>query len=137
MAHGKPPDCSPGPAGLDTLRARLEDSQDTAAVLAKDASQVKSHARALRAQSTRARADACQIRQALPPDTLLSVTQAAAVLGICERTLRAWLHEPGNAPRVCEGTRKAGTFYKPVQLLPPDLIQDLAQRAAKLKPSQG
>ena len=68
-------------------------------------------------------------------DCLLTVPQASRHIGVCERTLRHALREPAVADQVLHGSRKVGTFYKTVQLLPPTLVAHLAARLKKQKRS--
>ncbi len=120
------------------VQSRLQESQEAAKALAKDAAALSRQAQALTERARQARQMAQRLRAqrhglaapvpALPePDALLTVMQACAVIGVCERTLRHALREPALSARVQHETRRAGTFHKLVMLLPPNLVAELAQ----------
>lgn len=107
---------------------RHADNQDALHALAKDMHNVTAHSQALR-ERTRRTISAARATRAHPADRLqdprLTVPEACRLVGVCERTLRVALRAPALAARVEQGTRKVGTFYKAVLLLPPDLVDDL------------
>ncbi len=107
---------------------RHADNPDALHALAKDVHNVAARSEALR-ERTRRTISAARATRAHPADRLqdprLTVPEACRLVGVCERTLRAALREPALAACVEQGTRKVGTFYKDVLLLPPDLMDDL------------
>lgn len=128
----------PPPAPMEAPRPRRADTRDTLHALAKDVQSVTAHAQVLHEQARHAidAARATRARAAVsnrPQDMRLTVPEACRLVGVCERTLRVALREPGLAARLQEGTRKVGTFYKAVQLLPPALVDDLQLRYAQKK----
>lgn len=109
-------------------------AHDTLHALAKDLRSVTRRSQALHEQAQRAKDTAralCARLLAPPPPALdlrLTVPQACLAIGICERTLRIVLRETGMPARTEQARRKAGTFYKNVLLLPPDLVEELRMR---------
>ncbi len=100
---------------------RHADNPDALHALAKDMHNVTAHSEALR-ERTRCTISATRAHPAdCLQDPRLTVPEACRLVGVCERTLR----EPALGARVEQGTRKVGTFYKDVLLLPPDLVDDL------------
>lgn len=134
---------SPEPAQTPTTpmqaqQKRHTDNRDALHALAKDAQNVAAHSLILQERSRRtldaARAIHARSRDLeCPQDPRMTVPEACHLVGICERTLRLTLREPALAARVQQGTRKAGTFYKAIQLLPPDLVEELQLRFAPKK----
>ncbi len=119
-------------------RLRHGESRDTLYALAKDLQNVTAHSQVLhdQAQRTLDAVRATRARAAVPSppqDLRLTVPEACRIIGVCERALRLSLREPALAARTQEGTRKAGTFYKTLQLLPPDLVDDLQLRFSQTK----
>lgn len=113
------------PTPMETQKRRYASARDTLHALAKGLHNVAAKSQALQDQSRRT-IDASRATRAharlleRPQDPRLTVPEACRIVGVCERTLR----EPALAARVEQGTRKVGTFYKDVLLLPPDLVDD-------------
>lgn len=138
-------ECAPKPAPAQTpmppmeaCQTRRADTRDTLHALAKDVHSVTAHSQVLQDNSRRTleAVRATRARSRLlerPQDLRMTVPEACRIVGVCERTLRLTLREPEIAERAQEGTRKVGTFYKTVPLLPPDLVDDLHLRFAQKK----
>lgn len=123
-----PKNAHPLPTPMEAQQMRHAGTRDTLHALAKDLHNVAAHSQALQDQSWRT-IDASRATRAHPANRLqdprLTVPEACRLVGVCERTLRVALREPALAARLEQGTRKVGTFYKDVLLLPPDLMDDL------------
>ena len=131
-------------ADREAVKAKIRDSQAAARELLKDANQLTHQARVLRDRAGQARDQAHRTRgpaapeatgPAVPktPSLLVTVPTACRRFGVCERTLRRVLKEPGIKERTLYRNHRVGIFYRYTLLLPPDLVDDLAVRLAELK----
>jgi len=136
--NAKPEPAQAPVTSMDAQRQRHAKSRDTLHALAKDVQSVTAHSQVLQEKSRRTlnATRAARVHSPVipaPQDLCLTVPEASRVLGVCERTLRLTLREPEIAARAQEGTRKVGTFYKTILLLPADLVNDLHLRFTRNK----